>query len=42
MPVPMELLSGSAIVDIIERGLGEPETLERDLKAYVIKMKSAL
>jgi len=36
------VIVGSAIVDIIERGLGNPDTMARDLKSYVSAMKKAL
>jgi tryptophan synthase, alpha subunit len=36
------VIVGSAIVDIIERDLGNPETMARDLKSYVSAMKKVL
>lgn len=36
------IIVGSAIVDIVERNTGDPDAMERDLKAYVIQMKNAL
>jgi tryptophan synthase alpha chain len=36
------VIVGSAIVDIIERNLGNPDIMVRDLKAYVARMKKAL
>jgi tryptophan synthase alpha chain len=36
------VIVGSAIVDIIGKNLGKPDTMERDLKAYVEGMKKAL
>ena len=36
------VIVGSAIVDIVERNLGNPETMAEDLKAYVARMKKVL
>jgi tryptophan synthase alpha chain len=36
------VIVGSAIVDIVERNLGNPDIMVRDLKAYVARMKKAL
>lgn len=36
------IIVGSAIVDIIEKNLGNPDTMERDLKRYVSAMKKVL
>lgn len=36
------IIVGSAIVDIVERNSGDPDAMERDLKAYVIQMKNTL
>lgn len=36
------VIVGSAIVDIIEKSLGNPEKMEEELRAYVRAMKSAL
>ncbi len=36
------VIVGSAIVDIVEKNLGDPETMVRDLKSYVSAMKKAL
>lgn len=36
------VIVGSAIVDIVEKNLGNPATMRRDLKAYVEQMKNAL
>jgi hypothetical protein len=29
-------------VDIVERGAGDPDAMERDLKEYITEMKNAL
>ncbi len=34
------IIVGSAIVDIVERNLDDPDAMERDLKEYVMKMKN--
>jgi tryptophan synthase alpha chain len=36
------IIVGSAIVDIVGKNPGNPDTMERDLKTYVIQMKKAL
>jgi tryptophan synthase alpha chain len=36
------VIVGSAIVEIVERNLGKPDTMERDLKTYVSQMKKDL
>jgi len=36
------VIVGSAIVDIVGKNLDNPDTMERDLKTYVIRMKKAL
>jgi len=36
------VIVGSAIVDIVGKNPGNPDTMERDLKTYVIQMKKAL
>ena len=36
------IIVGSAIVDIVGKNLGSPDSMERDLKAYVTRMKNAL
>jgi tryptophan synthase alpha chain len=36
------VIVGSAIVDIVERNLGNPGIMGRDLKTYVMRMKKAL
>lgn len=36
------VIVGSAIVDIIERNLGNPDSMEQDLNDYVVRMKNAL
>ncbi|MDD5142246.1 tryptophan synthase subunit alpha [Methanoregula sp.] len=36
------VIVGSAIVSIIERNLGSPESMERELKEYVAQMKAAI
>jgi tryptophan synthase alpha chain len=36
------VIVGSAIVDIIERNLGRPDTMVQDLKTYVARMKKSL
>jgi tryptophan synthase alpha chain len=36
------VIVGSAIVGIVEKYLGNPDTMARDLKAYVVQMKKAL
>lgn len=36
------IIVGSAIVDIVERDLGNPDVMAKDLKAYVSVMKKAL
>lgn len=36
------IIVGSAIVDRIEKSLGDPEKMERDLRAYAASMKRAL
>ena len=36
------IIVGSAIVDIVGKNPGNPDTMERDLKTYVIRMKKAL
>jgi len=36
------VIVGSAIVNIVEKNLGNPDTMERDLKRYVSQMKKAL
>ncbi len=36
------VIVGSAIVDIIEKNLGNPDMMKRDLKSYVSAMKKAL
>ena len=35
------VIVGSAIVSIVERNLGSPDAMERDLKKYVAQMKAA-
>ena len=36
------VIVGSAIVEIVEKNLGKPDTMERDLKVYLSQMKKAL
>jgi tryptophan synthase alpha chain len=36
------IIVGSAIVDIVEKNLGNPDTMARDLVVYVARMKKAL
>jgi len=36
------VIVGSAIVDIVEKNLGQPDTMARHLKTYVAQMKKAL
>jgi tryptophan synthase alpha chain len=36
------VIVGSAIVEIVEKNLGKPDTMERDLKTYVSQMKKSL
>ncbi len=36
------VIVGSAIVDIVERDLGNPDNMARDLKTYIAKMKNVL
>ena len=36
------VIVGSAIVEIVEKNLGNPDTMERDLKTYVSQMKKDL
>jgi tryptophan synthase alpha chain len=36
------IIVGSAIVDIVERDLNDPDGMERSLKEYVMKMKNSL
>lgn len=36
------IIVGSAIVEIIEKNLNDPHTMEQDLRAYVTRMKNAL
>ncbi|MCK9580622.1 MAG: tryptophan synthase subunit alpha [Methanoregula sp.] len=36
------VIVGSAIVDIVGKNLGSPDAMERDLKAYVERMKKAI
>jgi tryptophan synthase alpha chain len=36
------VIVGSAIVEIVEKNLGKPDTMERDLKVYISQMKKAL
>ena len=36
------IIVGSAIVDIIEKNLGSPEVMERDLRTYIARMKKGL
>jgi len=36
------VIVGSAIVEIVEKNLGKPDSMERDLKAYVSQMKKSL
>ena len=38
---PERIAAGSAIVDIIERNLGDPVAIEKQLKEYVSGMKAA-
>jgi len=35
------VIVGSAIVAIVERNLGNPDAMERELKKYVAQMKAA-
>jgi tryptophan synthase alpha subunit len=35
------VIVGSAIVEIVEKNLGRPDIMERDLKIYVSRMKKA-
>jgi tryptophan synthase alpha subunit len=36
------VIVGSAIVEIVERNLKDPDAMERELKEYVSAMKKAL